>query len=229
MPNGGGGQGISAGAVAVAAVGGLLIYSSLTNRSLLQATRDIMTGKTPAKLSSTSGNSPQTPISQALAQPGSTTGKLQFTGTIDAIYTAARQYLGVKYAWAKANPGEGFDCSGLVNWVIGHDLGWPIPGYPFGHAKFDGTSHGPVVGQWYLTPMCTTIGKADAVPGDLVIYGTTHMGIYAGNGQMLDAPDFGQVVKVENVWSPPTPVYRRYTQTLTQWTTGAGPVSGKLS
>ena len=39
------------------------------------------------------------------------------------------------------------------------------------------------------------------LPGDLVFYGTPsiihHVGLYIGDGLMIDAPDFGQVVKIE--------------------------------
>jgi cell wall-associated NlpC family hydrolase len=38
-------------------------------------------------------------------------------------------------------------------------------------------------------------------PGDLVFYGTTsylhNVGLYIGNGEMIDAPDIGQTVKVQ--------------------------------
>jgi cell wall-associated NlpC family hydrolase len=40
------------------------------------------------------------------------------------------------------------------------------------------------------------------LPGDLVYYGATattihHVGLYLGNGQMIDAPDVGLVVRIE--------------------------------
>jgi cell wall-associated NlpC family hydrolase len=214
------GQGVPLGPIAVATVGGLLVYGALTNRSILEATRDIMTGKTPSPVSTASSNAPpDKAITDALGSAGDTTGKLAPTN----ILTGAKHYIGTKYAWAKANPYDGFDCSGLVNYVIGHDLNWPIPGYPLGHKQFDGSSHGPIVGQWFTTDLCTTV--ATPAPGDLVIWGpNTHIGVYAGGGQMVDAPDLGQNVKQEKVWSPPSPIYRRYVGMVNQLsspTTGA--------
>ena len=42
---------------------------------------------------------------------------------------------------------------------------------------------------------------APLLPGDLVFYATAgrvhHVGLYIGGGNMIDAPDFGQAVKVE--------------------------------
>jgi cell wall-associated NlpC family hydrolase len=40
------------------------------------------------------------------------------------------------------------------------------------------------------------------LPGDLVFYGNAsvnihHVGLYIGGGMMIDAPDFGQVVKIQ--------------------------------
>ena len=220
------GQGVPIGPVIVAAAGGTIIYASLTGRSILQATRDILSGKTPSPISTASSNTPPKPITDALGSPSSTTGKLDFNAGA-GILAAAQQYIGKPYAWAKANPYDGFDCSGLVNWVIGHDLNATIPGQKPGTPTFDGKSHGPVVGQWFITNMCTTVSTPQ--PGDLVIWGpNTHMGIYAGNGNMVDAPDLGQSVKMEKVWSPPSPIYRRYTYLVNQLQSSAGPTTGAL-
>ena len=55
---------------------------------------------------------------------------------------------------------------------------------------------------------------SQAQPGDLIFfYDTTgyvyHVGMYAGNGMMWDAPHSGAVVRYENVWYPNSGVGRR--------------------
>jgi cell wall-associated NlpC family hydrolase len=48
------------------------------------------------------------------------------------------------------------------------------------------------------------IARADLEPGDLVFFyqDISHVGLYIGDGLMLDAPDFGQVVEVQAIdWS----------------------------
>jgi peptidoglycan DL-endopeptidase CwlO len=50
------------------------------------------------------------------------------------------------------------------------------------------------------------IPLADALPGDLIFYGTPndvfHVGIYIGGGQMIDAPETGLLVSISSIyWS----------------------------
>ena len=46
------------------------------------------------------------------------------------------------------------------------------------------------------------VPRADLEPGDLVFFfpDISHVGIYLGNGLMVDAPDFGETVHVEPVY-----------------------------
>ena len=46
------------------------------------------------------------------------------------------------------------------------------------------------------------IPHGDLEPGDLVFFfaDTSHVGIYLGDGLMVDAPDFGEVVRVDPVY-----------------------------
>jgi cell wall-associated NlpC family hydrolase len=110
--------------------------------------------------------------------------------TGSAVVADAEQYLGVPYQWGGTSPTTGFDCSGLVQHVYG-DLGITVPR----------TSQEQVnVG----TPVDSL---ADAQPGDLVFFepgpsGPGHVGIYIGNGQMIDAPHTGTDVQIQSVGQP---------------------------
>jgi peptidoglycan DL-endopeptidase CwlO len=99
--------------------------------------------------------------------------------------TAALSRRGDPYIWGAAGPGE-FDCSGLVVWAFAQE-GISLP-----HFTGDLWNSG------------VHISRADLEPGDLVFFfpDISHVGIYLGDGLMVDAPDFGEVVRVESVyWS----------------------------
>jgi cell wall-associated NlpC family hydrolase len=104
----------------------------------------------------------------------------------------ARQELGKPYVWAAAGPNT-FDCSGLVQYVY-HQLGVDLP-----HSSAIQSTIG------------TRIGSLDeAQPGDLLFFFSpvSHVGIYVGNGQMIAAPEAGDVVKQQSVWATPTVIRR---------------------
>lgn len=108
--------------------------------------------------------------------PGPGTG-----GAAGAALAAAETMIGTPYVWGGDEPG-GFDCSGLTSWAYAQ-AGVTIPR----------TSQAQ---QAFAVPV------ADPQPGDLVFFGTpaTHVGMYLGGGQMLDAPHTGALVRVEAVW-----------------------------
>ena len=121
------------------------------------------------------------------ALPGATPATSGPTGA--DVVAEADKFLGTPYVWGGSNPG-GFDCSGLVQYVYSQ-LGVSLPRTSEEQAT---------VG----TPVS---GLAAAQPGDLLFFagsdGTAsapgHVGIYVGNGQMLDAPYTGTDVRVEAV------------------------------
>jgi len=92
---------------------------------------------------------------------------------------------GDPYVWGAAGPGA-FDCSGLVMWAYAH-VGISLP-------HFTGD-------QWN---MGVHVARSQLQPGDLVFFypDIGHVGLYIGNGLMVDAPDFGETVQVQPVtWS----------------------------
>lgn len=106
------------------------------------------------------------------------------------VVADAERYLGIPYQWGGTDPATGLDCSGLVQHVYS-DLGISVPR----------------TSQEQATVGTPVASLADAQPGDLVFYepsasGPGHVGIYIGNGQMINAPHAGAVVRVDGVGTP---------------------------
>ena len=101
--------------------------------------------------------------------------------------------IGSPYVWGATGP-NAFDCSGLVYWAY-RQLGVTLPR----------SSQGMAVGG-------LAVPAKDIQPGDLVIYysDASHVGLYAGNGQVLHAPTFGQTVQLAPLHHAPIKTIRRY-------------------
>jgi cell wall-associated NlpC family hydrolase len=102
-----------------------------------------------------------------------------------AFLTAAESRLGLPYVWGGNGPTQ-FDCSGLVQWSLAQ-AGVVMPRVAAAQAQT-----GPAVSLSQLAP------------GDLLFYHTdptapgyiSHVAIYLGDGEMLQAPQPGQDVEV---------------------------------
>ncbi len=114
-------------------------------------------------------------------------------GSGTAVVAAAQKYLGVPYLYGGTDPTVGLDCSALVQRAYA-DLGVSLP-----RTSAEQATAG--------TPVASL---ADAIPGDLVAFNSpvTHIGIYAGNGQMVVAPHSGAVVRMETITKTPTAIRR---------------------
>jgi cell wall-associated NlpC family hydrolase len=132
--------------------------------------------------------------SSAAGAPGDTAATSTASGS--AIVSEASKFLGVPYVWGGTSP-SGFDCSGLVQYVFGQ-LGVEVP-----RGSVDQSEVGSPVAS-----------LSQAQPGDLLFFEPGengappgkpgHVGIYIGNGQMIDAPETGETVQVQAI--PCTPI-----------------------
>ncbi len=118
---------------------------------------------------------------------GSMSGQGRGLSTAQTVkfLAAAESRIGLPYVWGGAGP-RTFDCSGLVQWSMAQ-AGIVMP-----RVAADQARTGPL------------IKLSDLRPGDLLFYHTdptaphyiSHVAIYLGNGEMLQAPEPGKNVEV---------------------------------
>lgn len=135
----------------------------------------------------TSTPSSSTPAPAATHPSGSSasTATPSWQVQADKLIATAKTQLGVPYLWGKQEPGVGFDCSNFVAWSYRTALG----------ISFSGSS----VYQRYHVG--TPVALSNIRPGDLLFFatknnssGSGHVGIYIGNGQLIqEGGGYGKV------------------------------------
>ncbi len=109
------------------------------------------------------------------------------------LLNTAKSYSGTPYRWGGTSP-SGWDCSGLTQYVLGsHGMHYPR------------TTNQQLAAT-------RTVAAGDQRPGDLVFFmsgsNAYHVGIYAGNGWMVDAGRSGKATSLRKMWASPV-VYTR--------------------
>ncbi len=130
--------------------------------------------------SASGGGTAPAAVSQAAPPPTAAGG----AGAVQA----AMSQIGVPYVWGGESPkgsaSPGFDCSGLTAWSWGQ-VGVGLP--HFSGAQMADSAPVPI---------------SDLQPGDLLFYGPggdTHVAMYVGPGQMIEAPFTGASVWVTSL------------------------------
>lgn len=104
----------------------------------------------------------------------------------------------VRYRWAGYLPATGWDCSGMVGYVLGEHFGMVLPG----GFHWSGKIHPPVAASYKVWSKASTVANAEA--GDLCCW-VTHIGIALDNERMVSAlgAQFGTVVSQFRQSGPP--------------------------
>jgi cell wall-associated NlpC family hydrolase len=121
---------------------------------------------------------------------GAVAGTVSAATEQQAVHYAESQ-IGKPYQWGAAGP-DSYDCSGLVMWAYAH----------VGVALDHWTGY-----QWQEGARIATSALR---AGDLMFFATDtsdpntihHVGIYIGNGQMVEAPYTGANVRISSAWRP---------------------------
>ena len=165
----------------------LLVFSAKGRSLVVQATRMWMTRSTLVALGKLPARARPASLRLRPVTNGSTDVRAPHGGMLGPQAVAiAKRYLGIPYVWGGSTPTGGFDCSGLMMYVY-KQLGITLDHYA----------------AWqYLEG--TRIAPQDLQPGDLVFWepkadGPGHVGMYVGDGKMINAPHTGDVVRIVSI------------------------------
>nr|WP_250472247.1 NlpC/P60 family protein [Caballeronia sp. GAFFF1] len=108
----------------------------------------------------------------------------------EEISIQAMSLVGVPYRWGGNTPEAGFDCSGLVRYVVDRAASVNLPRTT---AEMSGRGE--------------SIEPDEVAPGDLIFFNTTgrphsHVGIYVGKLRFVNAPSTGGTVRLDYLTNP---------------------------
>ena len=138
---------------------------------------------TEAAPASSSSSSDSNADVQASAPSASTSSTAAPASNASGAVAIAMQYVGSPYVMGASGP-DAFDCSGLVQYVYSQ-LGISLPRTSYAQGSAG-----------------TLVSAAEAQPGDIVYFGG-HVGIYAGDGKMIDAGNESTGVVYRDIYQTP--------------------------
>ena len=123
-------------------------------------------------------------LAEALDVASAEAARAEVADMREQILAVARKQLGDPYRAGGAGP-HSFDCGGFTQFVFKRALGMEIARTSWGQYE-----------------QVERVKTKDALPGDLVFFfegDAHHVGIYLGNGTMIDAPQPGESVSVNPI------------------------------
>ena len=123
-------------------------------------------------------------LAEALDVASAEAARAEIADMREQILAVARKQLGDPYRAGGVGP-HSFDCGGFTQFVFKRALGMDIARTSWGQYE-----------------QVERVKTKDALPGDLVFFfegGAHHVGIYLGNGKMIDAPQPGESVSVNPI------------------------------
>lgn len=150
-----------------------------------------------ATVSTEGGNAGNTNFGAKTTDADQQTPTVEGSATAKGIIAEASKYMGTAYVWGGNKPSTGFDCSGLTSWSF----------------KENGVTIPRTAAQQYAAS--TKISASEAKAGDLVFFsygkGVAHVGIYLGDGRMLNSQNRGVTIdKLAGHWSQYIVGYGRF-------------------
>jgi NlpC/P60 family len=108
----------------------------------------------------------------------------------EEISIQAMSLVGIPYRWGGNTPDSGFDCSGLVRYVVARAASVNLP-----RTTADMSERGE------------SIEPGEVAAGDLIFFNTTgrphsHVGIYVGKLRFVNAPSTGGTVRIDYLSNP---------------------------
>ncbi|WP_168793677.1 NlpC/P60 family protein [Paraburkholderia aromaticivorans] len=145
---------------------------------------------TPQKTSSRSGSSVVVANGAYHAPPPGFPNFVDHSIGREEISIQAMSLVGIPYRWGGNTPDSGFDCSGLVRYVVSRAASVNLP-----RTTADMSGRGE------------SIEPEEIAPGDLIFFNTTgrahsHVGIYVGKLRFVNAPSTGGTVRLDYLTNP---------------------------
>jgi len=144
----------------------------------------------PTRVSRAPAASNATASNRTFATPSGFPNFVDHSVGREEISIQAMSLVGVPYRWGGNTPEAGFDCSGLVRYVVDRAASVNLPRT---------TADMSVRGE--------SIEPDEVAPGDLIFFNTTgrphsHVGIYVGKLRFVNAPSTGGTVRLDYLNNP---------------------------